>query len=50
MMISTTIFPGRYVQGSGALARLGTGAARFGDRAFVICDPFIYDNMLPNHP
>jgi len=46
-MISTTIFPGRYTQGAGALANLGEEVARFGKKALVICDPYIVDNLLP---
>lgn len=44
-MISTTIFPGRYVQGRDALTRLGDEAATFGDTAFVISTPFAYENL-----
>ena len=49
MMISTTLFPGRYVQGAGAFNRLGKEVARFGNKAFLICDPFVYDNLLPDY-
>jgi glycerol dehydrogenase len=45
-MISTTIFPGRYIQGYEATKRLGEEAARFGDTAFLIVDPFVYENLL----
>lgn len=45
-MIRTSIFPGRYVQGSEALKRLGDELSRLGEKAMVICDPFVYDNML----
>lgn len=34
-MISTTIFPGRYIQGAGALSGLGDEALRFGRTAFM---------------
>jgi glycerol dehydrogenase len=47
-MISTTIFPGRYIQGYNAIKRLGTEIVRFGKKAFIICDKFIYDNFLPD--
>jgi glycerol dehydrogenase len=47
MMISTTIFPGRYVQGADAMKRLGREISRFGRKAFVISDPFVLDNILP---
>lgn len=46
-MIRTTIFPGRYVQGYDALKRLGQEMARFSQQGFVICDPFVYENLLP---
>jgi len=45
-MIRTTIFPGRYVQGSDALHRLGNELSRLGQKAFIVCDPFVYENML----
>ena len=45
-MISTTIFPGRYIQGCGAIQELGREMARFGGRGFVICDPFVFDSLL----
>ncbi|WP_319517978.1 glycerol dehydrogenase [uncultured Martelella sp.] len=37
-MISTTIFPGRYVQGSDAISQLTTEIARLGNFAFAIVD------------
>ena len=46
-MISTTIFPGRYIQGYEATSRLGAEAARYGDTAFLIVDPYAYENLLP---
>ncbi len=46
-MITTTLFPGRYVQGAGALKRLGKEVSRFGKKGFVICDPFVFENLLP---
>ncbi|MGE4265377.1 MAG: glycerol dehydrogenase [Desulfovibrio sp.] len=46
-MISTTLFPGRYVQGAGALARLGTELARLGKRHFLICSPSPLERLLP---
>jgi glycerol dehydrogenase len=38
-MLSTTLFPGRYIQGAGALARLGSELARLGRRHCIICSP-----------
>jgi len=46
-MIRTAIFPGRYVQGANTLQRLGKELARFGQQGYLICDPFVYDEMLP---
>lgn len=45
-MISTTIFPGRYVQGKDARKGLTTELSRYGNTGLVICDPFVYANML----
>lgn len=44
-MLSRTIFPGRYVQGEGALDVLADEASRLGGKALAICDPFVMDNM-----
>lgn len=46
-MITSTIFPGRYVQGAGATRRLGVEMMRFGNCGYVVCDPFVYDKVLP---
>lgn len=45
-MLTTTIFPGRYVQGYNAWASLGEEVARFGDSALLVVDPFVIDHML----
>jgi glycerol dehydrogenase len=47
-MISTTIFPGRYIQGYDALNVLGEETSRFGKKAFAILDPFVMDELLPS--
>ena len=47
-MISTTLFPGRYVQGYDAIKTLGEEAARFGQRALLLVDPFVADELLPS--
>lgn len=47
-MITTTLFPGRYIQGYDAINRLGSEMQRFGSAALVISDPFVYDSLLPN--
>ncbi|MEF3697741.1 glycerol dehydrogenase [Desulfolutivibrio sp.] len=46
-MISTTLFPGRYVQGRSALSRLGGELARLGTRHFLICSPHPLEHLLP---
>jgi len=46
-MISTTIFPGRYTQGYGALDSLGEELKRLGQKGFVICSPFVYERLFP---
>ncbi len=47
-MITTTIFPGRYVQGYNALKYLGEEGARFGIRALLLADPFVHTKILPD--
>ncbi|WP_299028948.1 glycerol dehydrogenase [uncultured Thermanaerothrix sp.] len=47
-MITTTIFPGRYVQGYNALQYLGEEGARFGTQALLLADPFVHAKMLPD--
>jgi glycerol dehydrogenase len=46
-MSTTTLFPGRYVQGAGALSRLGKELARLGSRHFLICSPNPLEHLLP---
>ncbi len=48
-MISVTLFPGRYIQGRDALARLGGECARLGRRAFLIASPHPRERLLPAH-
>ncbi|MBC7002421.1 glycerol dehydrogenase [Photobacterium sp. BZF1] len=45
-MLTTTIFPGRYVQGKDARQQLGAELARFGQKGLVICDPFVHDTLM----
>lgn len=45
-MITTTIFPGRYVQGYDAIQLLGEEIERFGKRALLLVDPFVRQNLL----
>jgi glycerol dehydrogenase-like iron-containing ADH family enzyme len=48
-MLTTTIFPGRYVQGPGAMRQLGEEIERFGRRGFLIVDPYVLDNIFPEY-
>jgi glycerol dehydrogenase len=45
-VIRKSIFPGRYVQGFGALKTLGEELERFGKSALVVLDPFAADNIF----
>lgn len=45
-MITTTIFPGRYIQGFDALLSLGAEMARFGKKSLLLVDPFVFDSLL----
>jgi len=45
-MISTTIFPGRYVQGKDARKGLAAELSRYGDQGIAVCDPFVHTKML----
>jgi glycerol dehydrogenase len=47
-MLSTTIFPGRYIQGYEAIRRLGSEAERFGRTAFLLCSNTVYEKILPS--
>jgi len=44
-MLTTAIFPSRYVQGRNALEQLGDELLRFGERALVLFDPFADDHL-----
>ena len=46
-MLSTTLFPGRYVQGRGAIVRLGQELGRLGQRHFVIGSPYPLTHLFP---
>lgn len=48
-MLTTTLFPGRYVQGAGALHHLGEQTKPFGTRAFCIVDPHVLDHIFPDY-
>ena len=45
-MISTAIFPGRYVQGSNALSVLGEEVARQGSKPLLVCDTFVHTHSI----
>lgn len=45
-MISTTIFPGKYIQGYKSATRLGDEMKRLGGNGYLICDPFVFENLL----
>jgi glycerol dehydrogenase len=47
--MSTTIFPGRYIQGYNAIRRLGPEIARLGKTAFILCSNTVYNKILPFH-
>jgi glycerol dehydrogenase len=47
-VISTTVFPGRYVQGMDSRKTLGKELSRYGKTGVVICGPFVYDKVLPD--
>ncbi|TBU97045.1 glycerol dehydrogenase [Phytopseudomonas dryadis] len=44
-MLTTAIFPSRYVQGRGALEQLGVELSRFGGKALALLDPFADDHL-----
>lgn len=46
-MISISLFPGRYIQGQGALSRVGGECARLGRKAFVIASPYPRGHLFP---
>lgn len=44
-MITTSIFPGRYVQGANALNVLGEEVARLGSKPLLLMDPYVQANL-----
>jgi glycerol dehydrogenase len=46
-MISTTFFPGRYIQGYEAIKRLGPEIVRLGRTGYLICSPTVHGKVLP---
>lgn len=47
-MITTTIFPRRYVQGYNALEFLSDESARLGSKALLLADPFVHEAIFLN--
>jgi glycerol dehydrogenase len=48
-MLKATIFPGRYIQGPGALLELGKEMKRFGSKAYAVIDAFVKAEILPEY-
>lgn len=48
-MLTTTLFPGRYIQGPHAIKQLGEEIKRYGDQGFIIADPLVHDEILPEY-
>ena len=46
-MITTTSFPGRYVQGTDSIQRLGQELSRYGQKGLAICTPFVFEKTWP---
>jgi len=46
-MITATLFPGKYIQGSGAMDGLSSWARRYGKKAFIIGSPSSFDKNVP---
>ncbi|MBN2299252.1 MAG: iron-containing alcohol dehydrogenase, partial [Deltaproteobacteria bacterium] len=46
-MITTTLFPGRYVQGYEAIHRLKKLIPRYGSKGLLICSPSVSEKILP---
>jgi glycerol dehydrogenase len=46
-VITATLFPGRYIQGAGAIQNLGKEISRLGKSAFLLCSPTVYRELLP---
>ena len=47
-MLTTAIFPARYVQGDGAIASLGEELERLGSKALAIIDPYVFSQLNLN--
>ncbi len=47
-MNQLTVFPGRYIQGEGAIHDVGKEMARFGKKGFVVCTSHAFQNVFAN--
>lgn len=48
-MITKTIFPSKYIQGSGALNELTSEFKALGEKALLLADPFAAEHILPGY-
>ncbi|HQK99187.1 MAG TPA: glycerol dehydrogenase [Smithellaceae bacterium] len=46
-MVTATLFPGKYIQGAGALDGLADWVRRYGKKAFVIGSPSTFNEVVP---
>lgn len=46
-MITTTLFPGRYIQGYNAVHRLKKLIPHYGKKGFIICSPSVFEKIIP---
>ena len=46
-MITATLFPGKYIQGYGAMDGLHEWIRRYGKKAFIIGSPSVFDKIMP---
>ena len=46
-MLKKVLFPGKYLQGAGALAELPALVKRFGTRGVILASPTVYTTILP---
>ena len=47
-MITSTLFPGKYIQGYDAIYRLQKLIPRYGKKGFIICSPSVLDKVIPD--
>ena len=46
-MITGTLFPGKYIQGSDAIGELKKLISHYGKKGFIIASPSVFDRILP---